>query len=318
MYYPYLRGKQFELLAIKELADVMRESKSVHPVIEPVRDVDSSNTLLRNMAVLAQKRVPSTVIINPQVGEIKGTNKSEQLLATLRPILDVNPQMKIGIILSNDEELVKLTHILNHQDRQFKVDLFYGSSNIQNECMNNLSKSCDVDIHFAEDKYVTRRYRSTFPTRRTALLRDSFARQIRNQDYFTLGESIFSEDHLFFREDNYVGFGDFQTIGSQFNEGGALPRVVAIHLTYQRPNEEAIYIRHFCSTPNGSSADTAGKYFEALTKLVTFVDENRLDNSAIATFRSHLTNRSYAGLGVIKKLSIQNHIYVALGAENND
>ncbi|MDI5550101.1 sce7725 family protein, partial [Salmonella enterica subsp. enterica serovar Weltevreden] len=37
MYYPYFRGKQFELLAIRDTANVMAEA-GFTPIIEPVRE----------------------------------------------------------------------------------------------------------------------------------------------------------------------------------------------------------------------------------------------------------------------------------------
>ena len=37
MYYPYFRGKQFELIAIRESARVISDSGFV-PIIEPVRE----------------------------------------------------------------------------------------------------------------------------------------------------------------------------------------------------------------------------------------------------------------------------------------
>jgi len=36
MYYPYLRGKQFELLLLRENADLLAKN-NIHPIIEPVK-----------------------------------------------------------------------------------------------------------------------------------------------------------------------------------------------------------------------------------------------------------------------------------------
>lgn len=38
MYFPFLRGKQFELMALREAATDLAASGKVWPVIEPVRD----------------------------------------------------------------------------------------------------------------------------------------------------------------------------------------------------------------------------------------------------------------------------------------
>ena len=46
MYYPYLRGRQNELLGLQELLESNRLSEKVVPVIEPVRfNVTFINTL---------------------------------------------------------------------------------------------------------------------------------------------------------------------------------------------------------------------------------------------------------------------------------
>jgi hypothetical protein len=37
MYYPYLRGKQYELLLLRENAKFIKEN-NIHPIIEPVKD----------------------------------------------------------------------------------------------------------------------------------------------------------------------------------------------------------------------------------------------------------------------------------------
>lgn len=37
MYFPYLRGKQFELLALREIAPRLGYAQCVTPIIEPVR-----------------------------------------------------------------------------------------------------------------------------------------------------------------------------------------------------------------------------------------------------------------------------------------
>ena len=37
MYYPYLRGKQFELIALREFAQQIQKEFHVCPIIEPVK-----------------------------------------------------------------------------------------------------------------------------------------------------------------------------------------------------------------------------------------------------------------------------------------
>ena len=37
MYFPYLRGRQFELIALRELVEHQLIGKHIYPVIEPVK-----------------------------------------------------------------------------------------------------------------------------------------------------------------------------------------------------------------------------------------------------------------------------------------
>jgi hypothetical protein len=65
MYYPYIRAKQFELLAIKGLLEILKENKEKHSiVIEPVRD---SSTLKNTLKSLKKIDANFNFIINPLV-----------------------------------------------------------------------------------------------------------------------------------------------------------------------------------------------------------------------------------------------------------
>ena len=47
MYFPYFRGRQYELLALKELASQKLISKSVIPVIEPIKQIPALKNALK-------------------------------------------------------------------------------------------------------------------------------------------------------------------------------------------------------------------------------------------------------------------------------
>ena len=65
MYYPYLRGKQFELILLRDNSNVI--AKYVHPIIEPVRK--DFKSLGRAIEVLTREKVLFTLIVNPITGE---------------------------------------------------------------------------------------------------------------------------------------------------------------------------------------------------------------------------------------------------------
>ncbi|HEY9169416.1 MAG TPA: sce7725 family protein [Lutibacter sp.] len=60
MYFPYLRGKQFELIALRELCALFPEElNKISPVIEPVK---ASSTLNSTLAELANRNANFNLI----------------------------------------------------------------------------------------------------------------------------------------------------------------------------------------------------------------------------------------------------------------
>ena len=78
MYFPYLRGRQYELIALRELLDNKLIGNNIIPVIEPIK---LSATLIKTIQLFNSKKNKIAIICNPQVGsfkksigEIKGNN----------------------------------------------------------------------------------------------------------------------------------------------------------------------------------------------------------------------------------------------------
>ena len=65
MYFPYLRGRQYELLALRELIGNNRLSDKIIPVIEPVK---ITSTLLSTIKAFTDNNKKLVVIRNPKVG----------------------------------------------------------------------------------------------------------------------------------------------------------------------------------------------------------------------------------------------------------
>ena len=66
MYFPYLRGRQFELLALRELLEKGRIGKKIIPIIEPVKP---SSTLLKTLECFVANDREIAIVINPAVGD---------------------------------------------------------------------------------------------------------------------------------------------------------------------------------------------------------------------------------------------------------
>ena len=68
MYLPYLRGRQNELLCLRELLDAGKLSQKVIPIIEPVK---FSSTLFSTLSKFIEVNHPVIVVRNPKVGSFR-------------------------------------------------------------------------------------------------------------------------------------------------------------------------------------------------------------------------------------------------------
>ena len=126
-------------------------------------------------------------------------------------------------------------------------------------------------------------------------------------DYIEVDDEHFSEDHLYYQEDGYVGFADYSVVGEEYNETGFAPYAVAIHIVYF-DKDDSLRVKHFVSDSNDDISDPAGKFQEALSKLVAWNETKQLDTVAMKEFEDLYHREAYPGLGTVKKLSIMHHL----------
>lgn len=309
MYFPYLRGKQFELIALKEISSLLAHRRNyVSPIIEPVRD---SPTLRTTIAELRSKNINFNIVINPVVGDMQ--NSTGKILTMLNKELLGYNNFQLAIILSGKENHNSVISIL--KENSF---LLHGLTLIHEVTLDNIEEIVAKYQEIIQVKYnvvylskTNRRYHRNFNPSTLIELEDSFSSKVRNVDYKSFEESDFSEEHKFYKEEGFVGFSDFLTIGDNYSEGGFLPYAIAIHISYA-DSKAKIKIRHFVSDSNDDTSDIAGKFDEALKKLVTWCEKNKFETAAIKTFKELHKAGHFPGLGSVKKLSIENHIELVL------
>jgi hypothetical protein len=297
MYYPYLRGRQFELIALREYALIRGENNNVTPIIEPVKK--TFNSLKLAIPKFIEGHMKFALILNPQVGEIKdfkiiATELKEQLADTSKWIP--------AFIVTNNIDAIN-TEIENNNYNEVMII-----------CSDRADTSSAKFLEFISDKrikYVVSKENRTLKRKLKGKdfirIDDSFNSQKRNKDFLSISEEKFTEEHLFYEEDNYAGFSDYTVLISDFIEGGGAPYAVAIHLTYQKDSEE-IWIRHFTSISNDDIANIQGKFAEAVRKAVNFIDTEPLDTEATKELKKYYDEEKYPGLGMVKKIAIKNHL----------
>lgn len=314
MYYPYLRGKQFELIALKELSDLMALNRNlISPIIEPVK---ITSTLKNTLKTFKDKKINFTIIINPQFGDLK--NDSNIILEIIKSELSDYKNYQIGIIFEKTFKLDDLlANIKNANIQSDGLSLIHNTV-ISEENLNSIKERCESILPITNniinfDKTNSnRRYNRNFANDTLVSLADYFSSQTKNSDYLGL-ESVFTEEHLYYKQEGYKGFGDFLTIGDNYSESGFMPYAVAIHISYADATKK-INVKHFVSDSNGDTSDIGGKFSEANEKLVSWCKQNNIKTSAIQQFIDLKETGHFPGLGVIKKLSIINHIELILNS----
>ena len=297
MYFPYLRGRQFELIALRELVEKDVLSSKIIPVIEPVK---LSSTLLKTIEMYGNNNKKLAFITNPGVGSFKSEwreEKNKKVKENLKEYLKENDNILYMHILKPHEN--QDDFINKHAESMGTICDNRDAIPVYTEFFSDR----DVKYNLIPDESGFRRK----IRRNRVLLADKFNKQNRNNDYIRVDDEPFSEDHLFYSEDGYVGFSDYSVVGKDYSETGFAPYAVAIHIVYF-DEDKSLRIKHFVSDSNDDISDQAGKFQEALTKLIVWNKEKRLNTVAMREFEGLYEREAYPGLGTVKKLTIMHHL----------
>ena len=309
MYHPYIRGKQFELIGLRELTTTVFVSKidKISPIIEPVKD---SSTFRKTLAELANYNINFTIIVNPQHGTFKDT---ESILHSIQIEIGTYKNLQIGVIFNGStNHTLMLTNLRKFPDLINNLTVIHQTiyDNID-DIMSQYEAVAEIKFNVVDFANTSKRYYRNFEKTTLVELDDYFGKQSKNSAYLNTPESFFSEEHLHYIEDGFVGFSDFLTIGNDYSESGFLPYAVAIHLSYS-DSQNRILVKHFVSDSNTDQSDVPGKFAEALEKLIDWCNTSGYDSIAIPKFREFHTSGHFPGLGTLKKLSLMNHIDLVL------
>lgn len=294
MYFPYLRGRQYEMLALKELAQKNLIGKEVLPVVEPIKITSTFNSSIN---AFLEAGLTMALVDNPDVGPLKGhiltsalRYESEYIIPAI--IMNKNSYAATDSLVRIGKRPEDVIAILNNRDYL--------------EGYKELFKTVVPRFTlFPEDRFIRRAVLSG-----KVMCDEKFTRQEKNADYLNNEDEFFSDDHLFYSEEGYSGFGDYSIIGNNFEEGGFAPKAVAIHIVYFDKDMQ-LRVHHFVSDTNDGIEDPAGKFYEAVTKLYQWYGELGDPNQktyALNILLEYQERGYYPGLPTIKKLSIMHHL----------
>lgn len=304
MYYPYFRGKQFELIAIRESAALIATAGFV-PIIEPVRE--SLGGLEKALSALADAGAQAVVVVNPRHGDHKGSGDS--ILGLLERNYLANDAIRPGVLLANetttDAAVAQIRNI-----RMPGITLIHSGFTESRSLAETIGDdNAGIFSNIFLDAHTNMLYRRHFTGTPRILVGDGFL-QMKNSAYQLV--DAFSDLHVTYPDRGMDGYGDFLTIGDNYSEGGGPAYAVAIHMTFIDPDQDdAMFVYHFKSDTNDTPTDPAGKFSQALNKLMAALDSGRsnlVETSAISEFRDLHRRGHFPGLGYTKKLSIKHHL----------
>ena len=303
MYYPYFRGKQYDLITIRENADLLAQSNFI-PIVEPVKETLSGLTRTLDAVSTAQGKL--ILIVNPENGDHVGN--SDAIHSLFQNELKDHSNISVGILLTEEIKVEKVEELSNSFENRPITLIHAGFSDGR-----LLSESIKINSlnphHVFFEEYCGKLYRKHFRNQHRVLLRDGFQRRANR---LHPAVEFFSDIHATFPEEGMNGFGDFLIVGDEYSETGGPAYAVAIHLTFIDPHkDDGMYLHHFKSIRHDTPTDPAGKFAEALDKLVAELNQTEthlLRTKAVEEFVELHKRGHFPGLGYVKKLSMQHHI----------
>jgi hypothetical protein len=297
MYFPYFRGRQYELLALKELAQNGLLGKSVLPVVEPVK---LSSTFENALKSFIDTKLPVALVVNPAVGDLSDETNS---VASLSAYLGDDSGVIPSVILNETAESA-LAELAAIGLQKHSVLTIFDNRDFLDDYKTLFNSAEPRYTLFPDERQIRRAVQQ-----HKVLFEDKFHKQLRNADY--PDDEFFSEDHLYFKDEGYDGFGDYSIIGNEYQESGFAPRAVAIHIVYF-DKDNNLRVRHFKSNTNDDISDVARKFYEAVSKLYSWFNagQTRQLTTGLKILLSHYENGTYPGLPTLKKLSIMHHLEI--------
>ena len=297
MYHPYFRGKQYELITIREMAPILQKADFC-PIIEPVKE--TLNGLSRTLKAVVEVEGSAIVIVNPHHGDL--SESGEPLTELLQDEFLNLPGISAGILLKPNMSVAEALECFeDHSDHSpcFIHAGFTDAKTLSARLGQSMKDQCHVFI----DGFGGKLYQKHFKQAHRVLLRDGFQKK-RNRDYEEL--EFFSDLHITYTDEGMNGFGDFLIVGDDYSESGGPAYAVAIHLTFIDPDkDDAMQIYHFVSDRQDTPQDPAGKFAEALGKMISILKNKNSkieETSAVQEFRELHRRGHFPGLGYIKKL----------------
>ena len=336
MYFPYIKGRQYELFALRELAMERLLGSRVIPVVEPVK---ITSTFTNMVQMFIDNHLPIALVVNPADGEASsraaagmafGAAAGMVVLPVVGAIVGAALGAAVGAAIDSAEDATVdrvlasisgsgtvIPSVIIGKDTAGTVKTLTSKGISKSDVLTILTNRDSLGIYqvffddappkFAmlpDDRRISRTVRAS-----KIIFEDRIKKQGKDADFKKQDDEFYSDDHLYFREEGFAGFSDYSVIGEDNAENGSDPNDIAIHIVYFASGG-ALRVKHFTSDSDSDKKDAAGQYYEAVTKLKRWYGDGKSGQctTALATFLTHAENGYYPGMLIVKKLSIMHHL----------
>jgi hypothetical protein len=299
IYFPVLRGRQYEVIALRELAEQISQWPIV-PVIEPI----TAAYLANNLPQFVESGMEFCLIVNPRLPRQNPLSQDSVYGNIVEGILDEFEGFRPTLYVNGQTQA---EDIQAFSARYAPLDLgrsYFLMSDPTNDATDAIIQDDPVYVFC---RGISAGRRNSFDLNARVLIEDPFRLQ-NNVDYPP--NEFFSDRHLGTASADYEHFGDYSMIGDNFKEGGGLPMAVAIHYMVANQSTRAIELHHYISDQHETRGHVAEKFLEALDKLVAAIPaQGDLNRTGVTEEFEHLHQQQHSpGLPTLKKLGIQRHL----------
>ncbi|KAA8826230.1 hypothetical protein EMO92_03515 [Bifidobacterium reuteri] len=314
-YYPYLRARQYELLALRELLMAGKLPLQVVPVIEPIRDMPQLRQTLRMFRECEGGALG--VVLNPDVGDLTAATDLDSLFDIYGhnepdPLIGERGTIFPAVLLNNDATTV--AQQVQNADSALMKDrgIVFVSENDRGR-IKELRNFVFHAVAASDSERLTRDLKRNGIVAKRILFSDPFIKRENNAAYGEeeYQDEFFSDDHLWYT-DKYEGFGDYSIVGDNYDERGGMPKAVALHIVYF-DDEWNLRVHHFVSDVSDDAHETPEKFVQTVRMLDAWhIQRNDMKQAhqtiGLQKLIGHAKTGTYPGLPTIKKLCIMHHL----------
>ncbi|MGX7197284.1 sce7725 family protein [Enterococcus olivae] len=278
MYYPYFRGKQYDLLALRTLIEKGLLSSRIQPIIEPVKQ---NAALYKFLSTADQLQQPFYLIENPQAGAFL----TEEGMLSLKDL----PYKKARIL---DQPLETL------ETQPSMLIVHSGSSALMSDWQQYSGK-----VLVPYEMRLLQKIQGEL-----ILSEDVFTRLPKTLFYQENPDEFFSGTHRNFQQRGFAGFSDFSIDSRIYYEHGFPTPILSLHLVYFE--DQDLRIRHFLSPEELPSQK---EKFLALMEEIKECLPKLCSGSptlGLEILLEQAEKQKFPGMGVMRKSAVMHHMEI--------